>query len=169
MSNRNITHNRFFSILRNVLNENGITNNLYSFNGYSEGKVCLEKDKDEWLVYIGERGSKNRIMRFTSQILAAYEIIDLLSDNTELQRRITMNLLARLKKEVLGNEPLIAKIINIPSELPQIRAKNPSIRARVAYYRPATSTAPHASRRKPVRSYRSVQNPLGKTYKRKEK
>lgn len=41
---------------------------LYYYSvGYAEEAICIEKDKGEWIVYIGERGSKFSVKRFSNE------------------------------------------------------------------------------------------------------
>ena len=48
------------------LRKTDIPSYYYSL-GYAEEAICIEKDNEEWIVYIGERGSKFSTKRFFNE------------------------------------------------------------------------------------------------------
>lgn len=47
----------------------------YSLDGYQEDSVCLQKEGDEWIVYIGERGRRFEEVKCKTILLACLEFI----------------------------------------------------------------------------------------------
>lgn len=50
--------------LKEILQEAGISNLLYSVGGYSDDAVCIQKQNDEWVVYYGIRLDKKQIKTY---------------------------------------------------------------------------------------------------------
>lgn len=76
---------RFFSLnddgkrcmdaLRLVLKKENVSTYRYSIGGYSEEAVCIEKDKEFWNVYDGERGRKCNLKSFFTAKQGCIEVL----------------------------------------------------------------------------------------------
>lgn len=94
-----------------VLKKNDIDRSIYSLHGYGEDKVCLEKENDAWIVYIGERGLKHDLKRFQSSnsleslLYACYSLIDEVSETDEEKSRLLYDLNLYSKDSMLLFNP----------------------------------------------------------------
>lgn len=76
-----------YKALKDALTLNGIPPYYYSLNGYSEEAICIEKNKDVWNVYLGERGKKNNTKSFTNVNEACLEMIASLTESYEQEKK----------------------------------------------------------------------------------
>lgn len=61
---------------------------LYSIGGYREESFCIEKQLNNWIVYIGERGNKHDIKYFYNAKQACLELISRVSESDEQEKLI---------------------------------------------------------------------------------
>ena len=82
--------------LSKTLEANNLTSHC-SLNGYAEQAYCLEKSKDGWEVYSGERNNHFNSKTFTNILDASMELIHLLSfysDKDTLKNQFIDNLIS---------------------------------------------------------------------------
>lgn len=85
--------------LKNIIIENGIPKQYFSFDGYAEEAICLEKkDIDEYEVFIGERGQKYEVSKFNNLSDAGINILSHLSDTASLEEKMCCEFWAFMDK-----------------------------------------------------------------------
>lgn len=84
------------AVLKQLLEEY-IDERLFSLYSYSEEAICMEQDKDDYLVYIGEKGQKHNLKRFQYVNDACCEIIHQLSESDEEENNLIKLFLEKAK------------------------------------------------------------------------
>lgn len=56
-----------------LANEFPVSN--YSLNGYKEDAVCLQREGENWIVYVGYRSKKDDLKSYTNIVEACLEVI----------------------------------------------------------------------------------------------
>ena len=82
--------------LAKTLEANNLTSR-FSLNGYAEQAFCLERSKNGWEVYTGERNNHYNSKTFTNILDASMELIRLLSfysDEDKLKNQFIDNLIS---------------------------------------------------------------------------
>lgn len=72
---------------------------LCSLEGYVEEAVCMEKIKNEYIVYNGERGNKCNLKKHTKIISAFWDIISRLAESNEEEGKIKNGFMKMLIKK----------------------------------------------------------------------
>lgn len=67
--------------LKKVLEKYGLPASYYSFNGYSEEAVCLEKMDWFWICFNAERGNKFNVVRVSNLEDACVHLIQRVVDS----------------------------------------------------------------------------------------
>ena len=71
-------------ILKQALSKFGVPQRDYSLKGYSEDRICLDYNQEQWHVYMAERGHKRDIYQNRDADSAVMNFIDrLVDDETE--------------------------------------------------------------------------------------
>lgn len=75
--------------LKISLESAGVSKLAYRIGEYGEEAVCLERKDNGWIVYTGERGKQNRVVRFALVRDACIEVLKrTIPDKEEQDRRI---------------------------------------------------------------------------------
>lgn len=72
-------------LLRQILVKHKIPINYYSLGSYSDDAFCVEKIDGNWICYIGSRGCRCNIQKFSSVKWACVCVIDSVSESYELE------------------------------------------------------------------------------------
>lgn len=67
--------------LKQALSKFGIPQRDYSLKGYSEDRICLDYNQEQWHVYMAERGHKRDIYQNRDADSAVMNFIDRLADD----------------------------------------------------------------------------------------
>lgn len=95
---KSIENNYLFELLSEVLEEYGVCKIDYCIGGFHDDRVCLEKDENNWIVYIGERGGKQNIKRYQFCIEACCDLLGRISESDEMCYELKKLLIKKLKK-----------------------------------------------------------------------
>lgn len=68
-------------ILKQALSKFGVPQRDYSLKGYSEDRICLDYNQEQWHVYMAERGHKRDIYQNRDADSAVMNFIDRLADD----------------------------------------------------------------------------------------
>lgn len=108
-------------LLARILKENGVADWEYSLDGYTDDRMCMERDERGWIVYFAERGMECRCEHFDSQKAAARELAARLGREEEQRARMLEQLNSRWREyklvpavikethDALSFEPVAAK------------------------------------------------------------
>lgn len=77
--------------LRHALQNQGISSDLYSLDGYAEDRICIEKARGYWSIYTGSRGRKLDEKRLASPDAACVALIKKVADSDEQERMTLRN------------------------------------------------------------------------------
>ena len=77
-----IEENKILKALDTVLSERYPTR-LYNLKGYQEESNCLEKVKDGWIIYNGERGNHYNEKKYDTILLACVKFLRFFTHNPE--------------------------------------------------------------------------------------
>ena len=83
-------------LLIKALKKGHIDEACYSLDGYKEEAVCIEKQKNVWLVYDGERGQQHNLEQYRDFEVAGYRLISRLSDSSETETLIMVDYLTNV-------------------------------------------------------------------------
>lgn len=64
---------------KETMNSIGISNLLYSLDGYAEDTVCIDRQNEKWIVFDGERSIKHNMREYECIEDALIEIIERLA------------------------------------------------------------------------------------------
>lgn len=81
----------FDEIMKEALKEVFELNNIptfYSFEGYVEEAICMEKDGKKYIVYGGERGNKYNVKKYRSIGKAFRDIISRVTESHEQEEKV---------------------------------------------------------------------------------
>lgn len=96
-------------LLVNALNKGHINAASYSLDGYREEAVCIEKEKNKWLVYDGERGQKHNLEQYKDFEVAGYRLINRISDSDKIEAVIMVDYMASILSYAAVAEANVAK------------------------------------------------------------
>ena len=89
------------NILVNVLENGGVPVHYYNIGGYADDAVCIEKDDELWLSYIGSKGEKSLLESFVHFENVGLSAINRLAYTDEQLLNMHNDFIARL--QVLEN------------------------------------------------------------------
>lgn len=78
----------YFKQLKLIFDSVGIPPVYYSFNGYSEDAICIERSSGMWIVYNGEKGNKYNINKYSDILDACNNLILRISENEKERKQI---------------------------------------------------------------------------------
>ena len=76
------------SVLNYTLSNCSVNECYYEINGYADDRVCLEKDGEKWIVYIGDRGRKSDITTFNNLRDACIFLLKSISTSVDQENRL---------------------------------------------------------------------------------
>ena len=91
---------KLFKVLNKALVAYDIPLGYYSFGEFSEEAICIEKENDKWIVYLGERGKKHSITEYTNIIEACMDMIERLAESYDQEKKIKDNFLKNYSKDL---------------------------------------------------------------------
>ena len=87
MSNAYITalsnDKKTLHIMKSVLRSNGIPMQYYSIGKYAEECICMERAREGWEVYSGERGNKYDLATYESAFIACKQVLNRVAESDE--------------------------------------------------------------------------------------
>ena len=99
---------------KELLNQNGFDIDDFSFSGYDDEKICLEKKGELWWVYIAERGQREDKFSSTKLKDALIRIIQLATDSENEEKKLLKEL-ERIKQPVTRYMVAVQSINTSPS------------------------------------------------------
>lgn len=87
-------------VLKEVFDDEGIPRQYYSLEGYAEEAVCMEKNNDNYIVYIGEKGQKDDISNYSNISKALLRLISEVTESYEQEERVVEAFINELYKTV---------------------------------------------------------------------
>lgn len=100
--------------LKKVFSAYGVSSNLYSLNGYSEDRFCIEPENGRWIVYIGSRGNKNSLTTHKTCAEACSRLIERVSDSNVhemLMMRKFCSEIPNIDAGIKDNHDIIGKVV----------------------------------------------------------
>lgn len=79
---------RCLNLLKVVLKRCNIPTEYYNIGGYAEEAICIEKENNEWLLYLGERGSKKFQKKNQDIYLICIDAISELASSDEQEEKM---------------------------------------------------------------------------------
>ena len=75
--------------------------NRYNLSDYQEGAVCLQKEKNGWTVFIGERGNRGEAIKCRTLFMACLRLIRLVTSNDVKIKEMEGEFLKLLERDKL--------------------------------------------------------------------
>lgn len=87
-------------VLKEVFDDEGIPRQYYSLEGYAEEAVCMEKNNDNYIVYIGEKGQKDDISNYSNISKALLRLISEVTESYAQEEKVVEAFINKLYKTV---------------------------------------------------------------------
>lgn len=87
-------------LLKQVFDEEGISGQYYSLEGYAEEVVCMEKNNNSYIVYIGEKGNKGDVSNHPNISKALLKLISEVTESYAQEEKVVEAFINKLYKTV---------------------------------------------------------------------